>query len=146
MSRRIARDAAMRLIYAWEMGGEADLTMNDDALDYPSVNPNDQHYIQEVVGGIQQSYAQLDAEIEAFSNGWKKERIAKVDLSILRLALYEILYRDDVPESSAINEAVELAKKYGSDKSAKFVNGVLGGISRQRNQKQENQVERICGD
>ena len=89
---------------------------------------------------------ELDAEIESFSNGWKVERIAKVDLSILRLALYEMSHRQDVPESSAINEAVELAKKYGSDKSAKFINGVLGGISRQRNQKQESEVESIFGD
>ena len=146
MSRRIARDAAMRLIYAWEMGGEADLLINDDALEYPSISPKDRQYIEQVVQGVQQSCAELDAEIESFSNGWKVERIAKVDLSILRLALYEMSHRQDVPESSAINEAVELAKKYGSDKSAKFINGVLGGISRQRNQKQESEVESIFGD
>jgi N utilization substance protein B len=68
--------------------------------------------------------------IESNITGWAKERIAKVDLAILRLALYEIQFRDDIPDSVAINEAIELAKKYSTDESGGFVNGVLGKIIR----------------
>ena len=72
----------------------------------------------------------IDAMISAHVTGWTFERIAKVDLSILRLATFELLYRDDIPEGASINEAVELGKRFGGEKSAKFINGVLGAISK----------------
>ena len=69
------------------------------------------------------------------ATGWAFERIAKVDLSILRLAAYEIIFVDSIPIGASINEAVELGKKFGGDKSAKFINGVLGAIARENPQK-----------
>lgn len=69
--------------------------------------------------------AELDALIDEKSTGWKTNRMAKVDLAIIRLAVYEIKFEDDIPTKVSINEAVELAKKYGADESAAFVNGVL---------------------
>lgn len=73
----------------------------------------------------------INARIEAVSEGWKPERMNRVDLSIIRLACYEIEYDSQVPERVAINEAVELAKKYGGEDSPQFVNGILGKIVRQ---------------
>lgn len=75
---------------------------------------------------------ELDERINAVATGWKTSRMAKVDLTILRLALYEILYDDEVPEKVAINEAVELAKIYGGEDSSAFVNGILGKLVREK--------------
>lgn len=72
--------------------------------------------------------AELDALIDEKSTGWKTNRMAKVDLAIIRLAVYEIKFEDDIPTKVSINEAVELAKKYGADESGAFVNGVLAKL------------------
>lgn len=74
---------------------------------------------------------EIDAQIETKSNGWKASRLAKADLTVLRLAIYEMLYDAEVPTGVAINEAVELAKAYGGDKSTGFVNGILASIARE---------------
>ncbi len=74
---------------------------------------------------------EIDKKIQEKAEGWTLRRIAKSDLAILRLAVYEILYDEDVPDGVAINEAVELAKRYGGDKSYGFINGVLGSVARE---------------
>ena len=84
----------------------------------------------EVANGVCTEQAQLDERIQAHSLNWNVNRISRVARTVLRLALYEMLYREDVPVSVAINEAVELAKKNGGEEDASFVNGVLGGIAR----------------
>ena len=95
----------------------------------------DKEYIEDILTGSKQHMDEIDDIIREYSKGWKFERISKVDLSILRLALYEILYRDDIPVSVSINEAVELAKKFGGDRTSSFVNGILGNFVRNRNVK-----------
>lgn len=72
----------------------------------------------------------IDELISSTAKGWKIERMSKVDLSILRLSIYELMFDEDIPEKVAINEAVELAKEYGGEDSASFINGILGEISR----------------
>ncbi len=90
--------------------------------------------------------ASLDTLIEQNAVGWRLSRIGKVDLSILRLAIYEMLCREDVPESVAINEAVELAKKYSEPKSKQFINGILGSISRSKKKKRKKKAnESLAG-
>ena len=79
----------------------------------------------EKCNAIIEHMAELDALIDEKSTGWKTNRMAKVDLAIIRLAVYEIKFEDDIPTKVSINEAVELAKKYGADESGAFVNGVL---------------------
>lgn len=80
---------------------------------------------------IEQRLPEINSRLSELSVGWKTERIGKVELTILRLALYEILFDDEVPAGVAINEAVELAKKYGGDDSPSFVNGLLGKMTRE---------------
>jgi N utilization substance protein B len=82
-------------------------------------------YIQTKLGMVLERLPELDQKLNEKAENWEVARMGKVDLTILRLALYEILYDDDIPEGVAINEAVELAKKYGQDNSRAFVNGVL---------------------
>lgn len=86
---------------------------------------------------IQEKIPAIDELITKFSLKWGKERLSKVALAILRLAVYEMIYQDEIPTSVAINEAVELSKKYGADKEASFINGILGGLSRDLEQKNE---------
>ena len=91
----------------------------------------DETYIREKLEQILTHLPELDEKISSISRGWKTTRMAKVDLSILRLAAYEVLFDDDVPTGVAINEAVEIAKKYGGEESASFINGILGRIAKE---------------
>lgn len=85
-------------------------------------------YARSIADGVELKKADLDKLIEKYIKGWKIKRLPKVNLAILRLAAYEILYVDEVPASVAINEAVELAKKYSGETDYSFVNGVLGSL------------------
>lgn len=85
-------------------------------------------YARSIALGVEEKRDNLDGLIEKYSKGWKVKRLPKVNLAILRLAAYEILFVDDVPESVAINEAVELAKKYSGESDYSFINGVLGAL------------------
>lgn len=128
MARSMARAAAMQLVYENLLGGSGSDTLSD----LIAFNPegDDQAYIDRVTAGVNSHAEELDAEIARFSPTRELARIARVDLCILRLALYEMRYDDDAPESVVINEAVELAKRFSEPASVRFVNGVLGAISR----------------
>ncbi len=143
MSRATARVAAMQMIYetcAGGQGGEDTLRMVYDELreeqtrhvrdDDPSLN--DRAWIDRVLSGVTGSLDFLDGKISAASRNWAIDRMARVDLSILRLAVWEIYNEDDVPGSVVINEAVELANCYSGDGSGRFINGILGTILREK--------------
>lgn len=90
----------------------------------------DQTYIQTKFEKICEKLPEIDAKLNESSKGWKTTRMAKVDLTILRLAVFEVVYDEDVPNRVAINEAVEIAKKFGGNDSPAFVNGVLGKVAK----------------
>jgi len=96
--------------------------------------PNQLAYIRKLVAGIDQHGYELDQYIEKYAVGWKFARIPLVAAAIMRLAMYEILYMPEIPDGAAINEAVELTKKYESDEVVRFVNGVLGTFVRSETQ------------
>ncbi|MBQ3928929.1 MAG: transcription antitermination factor NusB [Clostridia bacterium] len=87
-------------------------------------------YVKTVVQGVEQHLEEIDRVIEANLKGWKKNRISKISLTILRIAVFEMLYIKDIPIGVSINEAVELAKNYATDNDGSFVNGVLGSIAK----------------
>lgn len=89
-------------------------------------------YAREVFSGVAENKDKFDETINAFSNSWKVSRLPKTTLAILYVALYEMEFVDTVPENVAINEAVELAKKYASNDDASYVNGILGAVSRSK--------------
>lgn len=89
----------------------------------------EQGYIAEKVGLIKEKIPEIDSRINEVAQGWKTQRMGKAELAILRLAVYEMLFDEDVPLKVAINEAVELAKKYGGDDSPSFVNGILAKLA-----------------
>lgn len=88
----------------------------------------DFQYIEKILEGISKNTEFLDKSIEANSNNWKLSRISKINMSILKIAVYEIYFDDEIPEKVSANEAVNLAKKYSDEKSPAFINGVLGNI------------------
>lgn len=100
----------------------------------------DQTYLTEKAGKAVDKLVELDTRINQVAEGWKTRRMGKVELTILRLALYEILYDEEIPEKVAINEAVELAKKFGGADSPSFINGVLAKLVRDRAGSQEEKT------
>ena len=130
MSRKIARDAAMRMLNAYELTGELNQDMIQETIEPAALDAEDMKYLKQVTEGTVEQRASLDTLIEQNAVGWRLSRIGKVDLSILRLAIYEMLCREDVPESVAINEAVELARRYDAPEAASFANGILGAFVR----------------
>ena len=94
------------------------------------ISGKEEESIRERVRAIADKAPEIDAMLDKVSKGWKTSRMGKVDLNILRLAVYEMLWDDEVPVGVAINEAVEMARKYGNDESPSFVNGILGQIAR----------------
>jgi len=146
MSRHTARIHVMNLIFQlpfhpeWgEDGGlfsaaseEYLAGLSDLGEHLRGVNPNeaDSAFIRGECGGVFGNLAEIDAVIDARLKDWELGRLARIDLALLRLAVYEIRYAEDITDATAINEAIELAKVYGTDESAAFINGVLGQVSR----------------
>ena len=128
MARPIAREAAMQLVFEQIFGGEGETQTLVDLIDY-APGKDDQTYIDAIVNGVREHAAELDQEITSCLRGWTIARLSRVDLAILRLAVYEMKFTD-LPAPIAINEAVELTRKYSQEESCSFVNGVLGTISR----------------
>ncbi len=129
MSRTLARETATKLLY--QLTFQDDCNWNDtleNTLGKDSLTDADIMYIDDVMTNINKHLDTIDGEITNVSHRWRIDRMSKVDLSILRLAVYEIRYREDIPNSVSINEAVEIAKKYGSEESSAFINGLLSSI------------------
>ena len=98
------------------------------------MSPEDETYITDKYDRIVERLSELDELINSASKGWKTNRLGKVELTILRLAVYEMKFDEDIPVSVAINEAVELAKKFGQEESASFINGVLAKLAQTTNE------------
>ncbi len=130
MARKFAREALMKLLYEKDVAGEHHKESLLALIDEYKLNANDEKYIKEILFSMDEEQSKIDGYIEKYAKGWTVDRMSKVDLAILRLAIYEILYKEDIPYGVSINEAVELAKKYGNEKSSSFINGILGNFVR----------------
>lgn len=127
MTRSKIRENVFKMLFRVEFHEQDDmkeqLDMFSDELE--NLSEDDYSYINKKCNDLVDRIEDIDAKINEKSTGWKTSRMGKVDLTILRLAVYEITYEEDIPVKVSINEAVELAKKYGTDDSSSFVNGVL---------------------
>jgi len=134
--RRLARWHAFHIIFQYpfmNMNAEGLAEAKAgyyDGLDCVRPAGVDAYYIDKVTVGVLDKIHDIDGVIEQFLRGWELERLNKVDLALLRLAIYEIINLDDVPTKVAVNEAVEIAKEFGDDDSPKFINGLLGSIAK----------------
>lgn len=133
MSRTTAREVAMMMHFSNLLGGEdTPEYVCEKAELVGTLDGEDLLYVGQMLEGVCAHTEELDGYISRFSKDWAIDRIARVDLSILRVAIYEMLYRkEDVPAGAAINEAVELAKRYGGERSFAFVNGILGSVAKE---------------
>lgn len=93
------------------------------------IEGSEKEYFLDIVQGVMEKKDEIDGLIQNHARGWSLDRMPKVDLAIMRLAIYELKFRQDIPWNVSINEAVELAKKYGGDQSKTFINGVLGKVA-----------------
>ena len=129
MGRKKARDNAFKCIY--QLGFE-NCNSVDDILNYcyeENNNIEDEvEYISKVTNGVLQNLEKIDSIILSKLKNWSIQRISKIDLAILRLAIYEVMYMEDIPDKVTANEAVELAKTYGNSNSKSFVNGVIAKV------------------
>ena len=132
-NRHLGRIVALQTLYEYEFRTESgDTSVDIDEIlsrnleRYESAI-DDKSFVSELVGGVLKEQSDLDAKIQPIAPEWPIEQIARIDRNVIRIGLFELLHRVDiVPPKVAINEAVELAKAFGSDNSSKFVNGVLG--------------------
>lgn len=132
MSRRNARKNAFVLLFQMEFNAVEEQEQMTDlffAEQDEVVTEEDKAYTMAAVEGTRANLEAIDAVIDSFAKGWNTQRMNRVDLAILRLAVYELKYSKDAPVGVVINEAVELAKKYSSDEAPAFINGVLGKIA-----------------
>ena len=145
MTRRQIREEIFKIIFQADFHAQEDLPEQVDLFLQDESDPEketeefpvksdkeleQEKYIADKSSDIFAHVEEIDAIIDEAVEGWKTSRMAKVDLSLIRLAVYEILFDDDIPFKVAVNEAVELAKKYGTDESSSFVNGVLAKFAK----------------
>lgn len=126
MSRKLARELCMKVLFEMHVNDNFDLKVLDHHLYEGSIEEKQKKYINDVLNNAVEHMSHIDNIIEEYSKGWKLNRIANVDLAILRLAFAEILYIDSIPYRVSINEAIELGKSYGSDETPSFINGIIG--------------------
>ena len=127
MTRRQLRENVFKILFRVDFHEEDNLQEQLDLYieELEELKETDNAYINNKCKEIFSKISEIDEAINAQTKGWKTTRMSKMDLAILRLAVYEIKYEDSIPDKVSINEAVELAKQYGTDDSASFVNGVL---------------------
>jgi transcription antitermination protein NusB len=128
-ARSTAREAALQMLFALEASGaEADRVIADYWLETPG-DAEDRAYADAIVRGVAGELAETDARVRAASKNWRIERMTRVDRAVLRLGAYELVHRHEVPRAVILDEAVEIAKRYGTEESGAFVNGVLDRVA-----------------
>ncbi len=130
-ARRKARVLALQALYEIDSAGHKAEEVVTRLLAEERLPEENVNFIRELVNGVIQNKEKIDEKIQEFAPAWPIKQIAVVDRNVLRLAIFEMLLDNKVPIKVAINEAVELAKTFGSDNSSRFVNGVLGSVSTQ---------------
>ncbi|MGB9867033.1 MAG: transcription antitermination factor NusB [Bacillota bacterium] len=137
MSRRSGREIALKALFQVDVGRIS----LDEAFEFACEGEGDDAdiaFAREIVWGVIAQRSKIDCALAEAAKGWSLPRMANIDRNILRIGCFELLFRSDIPVSVAINEAVELAKKYGDDDSPKFINGVLAAIAKNVAEKDGN--------
>lgn len=133
--RRKARETALQILYRMDIDGAAAAEFEGD-MDALAAGTEARRYCEALVGGVRAGLEAIDAAIEEHSENWKIDRMAVVDRNILRVAVWEMENRPDVPYKVIIDEAVELAKRFGSEDSAPFINGIIDRVGKALHEKQ----------
>lgn len=146
MNRHLSRIIVMQTLYEWDFRGD------QNVIDIAERNiaqfdaKTDHEYIMAAITGVAGAIDKIDPQLQAAAPEWPLDQIAVIDKTILRLATYELLISREIPPKVVINEAVELAKSFGSDNSSKFINGVLGTLYRASDLPQEDDVADVLAE
>jgi N utilization substance protein B len=131
-SRRLAREAALQILYLMDTCERGIEDLPDRAWSEEPLAPKTRAFAEHIVNGVNSHRETLDAIIRKYAQNWEMGRMAAIDRCILRMSAFELLHEVDTPVSVAINEAVEIAKKYSTAESSKFVNGILDKVKEER--------------
>lgn len=128
MNRRYSREQGMKILFGLNFNSESAEELLENYIENNQIDMEkiDMEYLKDIIKGVSENKDEIDKAIEKNLSNWKIDRLSKVDLSILRLCVYEILYKKDIPDKVSVNEAINLSKKYSEAKSPAFINGVLG--------------------
>ncbi|MFN7161821.1 MAG: transcription antitermination factor NusB [Fimbriimonadales bacterium] len=130
--RRVVREWALRALYQIDLGNKSAAEAVEEVLSVAALEPDDADAVRTLVTGVVRAQlTELDPLIHQYARGWTIDRMAVIDRNLLRLAIYEIRHHPEQPYKVVINDAIELAKKYSTAESGRFVNGILGAIVRQ---------------
>jgi transcription antitermination protein NusB len=136
--RSSGREAALQMIFALEMSGDDAALVTarywralplSEKEEHYELHPETKNYAEDCVHGVARRLSEIDGKIQGASHNWRLERMTRIDRNVLRLGAYELMARQDVPTAVIIDEAVELAKRYGTGDSSAFVNGVLDRVA-----------------
>lgn len=139
MSRRLARETALQVLFQKDMSGdllEIEHTVRGWGEEF-AVPETSLPFAQELVKGTLEHLAEIDTQLAQLAEGWSLTRMANVDRNLLRMACYEIIYLQEIPGRVTINEALEIAKRYGTDESGPFINGILDRLVKNVDKKDE---------
>lgn len=130
--RRDGRVAALQYLYAWSINTPKNIA-EDLRVFFENLDQPREHYAfgEELIHGVIEHGAEIDERIRALAHNWEFERIAKIDLAILRLAMFEMIYRKDIPPVVSINEAIDLSKQFSNADAKRFINGILDRLKDQ---------------
>jgi N utilization substance protein B len=132
VQRHDGRVAALQFLYAWSINSPANI-VDDLRIFFEGLEQPREHYGfgEEIIDGVIKNQAGIDAQIKVLAQNWEFERIAKIDLAILRIAMFEMLHRKDIPPVVSINEAIDISKQFSNADSKRFINGILDRLKDQ---------------
>lgn len=130
MKRKETREEVVKIAYSMDVNKDFNKNIWMEYIEHFELEDMDIDYLNKTIADMIDHMEEIDRYVTDNSKGWKINRIAKVDLAVLRIALSEILYNETIPESVSINEAVEISKKFSNEDSHKFINGILGTVVR----------------
>lgn len=132
-ARRKARELALQMLFQYDMAGNEPDMIVTTFEDLQKSKPNTREFAVRIFRGTVEHMADIDEKIQAQAENWRLSRMAVVDRNIIRMSVYEFLHESDTPKLVIIDEAVEIAKKFGTQKSSQFINGILDGILKRYN-------------
>jgi len=142
-TRRKSRELALQVLYQGELAGQTGLLDFEEFCVHFQASRKAIPYAEKLLEGVQGKVEEINELISRYAENWRLERMSAIDRNILRLAVFELHYQDDVPTSVAINEAVEIAKRYSTDDSGPFINGILDAMVKERISGAENKSRSV---
>ena len=130
-TRRKSRELALQALYQWNITRQDPFLILDQQKTNFSPADEEDGFAQQILMGVLEHYNHIDELIEKFSEHWRLDRISIIDRNILRMAIFELLFREDIPPKVTLNEAIDLGKRFGSEDSSAFINGILDRIQKE---------------